>query len=158
MASLFVVLVVAAFLLAKAVIRLPPGQVYIPARLGKALPPLHAGLHFIVPLIDTIAARYSLEMREIPVRDTFRSVGGENVAVEMTARYRILDSDKAFRNISDVENSVRNLLAASIKNEAAGRKSDDFRFESRSIESAVTRKVDDAAEQFGVKVIECTLK
>lgn len=158
MFALIVVVVIGALVLAKGVVIVPPRQVYIVERLGKRMPPLMAGMHFLVPIVDRVSIRYSMDELPVTVNDSYRSSDGVNVPVEMTARYRILDPVKATDNISDVHSAVRQILDTMVKKEAARRKGDDFKFESRSIESDVVKNANEAAAQFGVMFIDCTLK
>jgi len=155
---LVVIVFLAALVLAKMVVIVPPGQVYIRTRLGRLQGPMMAGFHFVAPFIDNVSARYPAAKQPVTIADTFVSSDEENVKVELRAQYLILDPAKAFQNITDVDHAIRTLLETSVKNEVERRKGDDFRFERRSIESDMQRKVNEAAEQFGVYVTECALK
>src|SRR5437870_10808139 len=115
------------------------------------------GLNFVAPFIDTVAARYP-RSKTVSISGTFASSDNENVAVELEARYAILDAVKTFQYIADVDHAVRALLETVIRNEAARRKGDDFRFVRRSVEADIMRAFNEAAEQFGAQVTDCTLK
>jgi len=158
MATVVVIVIFAAFIFAKAVIIVPGDQVYIRTRLGKLQGAMRPGLHFLVPFIDSVSACYPSKEQSVAISDTFVSSDEESVAVELDARYRVLDAVKAFQNITDVDHAIRALLVATIKKEVERRKGDDFRSERGSIESDLTRSVNEAASQFGVYVTGCTLR
>ncbi len=158
MGWLIVVIFVGAWALATSVVIVPAKKAYIFERMGRRMPPLWAGLHFLVPIVDRVRVGYSMDALPVTISDTFVSSDGVRVPVEMAATYRILDPAKASQNVADVHYAARELLATMIKVEAARRKSDDFKFESRSIESDVAKHANEAAAQFGVMFIECTLK
>ena len=131
MVPLIIILFIAVVVLSQAIKIVPSDQIYIRTRLGQLQGPMTPGLNFVAPFIDTVAARYP-RSKTVSISGTFASSDNENVAVELEARYAILDAVKTFQNIADVDHAVRALLETVIRNEAARRKGDDFRFERRS--------------------------
>jgi len=152
---LIIILVIAVVVLSQAIKIVPSDQIYIRTRLGQPLGPMAPGLNFVAPFIDSIAARYQ-RTKTVNISGTFASSDNDNVAVELEARYSILDAAKTFQNIPDVDQAVRTLLETVVRNEAARRKGDDFRFERQSVEAEVMRAFNDAGAQFGVQLTEVT--
>jgi len=152
---LIIILIIAIVVLTQAIKIVPPDHIYIRTRLGQLQGPMKPGLNFVAPFIDTVAARYP-RTKTVTLSGTFVSSDKENVAVELEARYSILDAVKAFRNIPDIDQAVRTLLETVVRNEAARRKGDDFRFERQSMEADVMRAFNDAGAQFGVQLTEVT--
>src|SRR5439155_700804 len=131
------IVVIAVFALAKAVVIVPVGQVHIRTRLGKFQEPMSAGLHFVAPFIDVVSARYPTAKQTVTISAEFVSSDQETVAVELEGRYYVLDAAKAYQNIANVDNAIKALFEATVKNEVERRKGDDFRFERRSIEFSI---------------------
>lgn len=144
---------------AKAVCVVPQQEVWIVERLGKYDATLSAGLHFVVPVIDSIRYRHSLKelVLDIPAQ-TCITKDNVSVHVDGVLFFRVVDPVKASYGISDPELAVVQLAQTTLRSEI-GKIDLDRTFEEREkINSSVILAIDHATEPWGVKVLRYEIK
>ena len=94
--------VVLAFVGFKSVIVVPAQMRYVILRLGKVFSVLDPGIHVLVPVIDHIGARFSMNEREI-------------LADNMIIKYRVLDPRKAYEGAPDLEANLTQAAQTAMK-------------------------------------------
>ena len=151
----FLVIVVAF----KSVVIVPQKNAYIVERLGRYSKTLQAGMHLLVPFIDTI--RYKQNMKEIAldVRPQ-QCVTKDNIIVEIDGVLYLMVTDpvKASYGIEDYLFACAQLAQTTMRSEV-GKLELDRTFEERaSINSAICDVVDKASDPWGVKVIRYEIK
>lgn len=146
MIPFIIIAVVAVLVLAKAIIIIPATKRYVITRLGRFLRIAGPGMVVVIPMIDTVTARYDLDAQE-------RRFSHEST--EVVVRYRILDPRKAFEGIADVHDAVEQSARTAIKAVAEGRSgralTDTF------TRQAIVRKINEIVENFGVQVTDVEL-
>ena len=162
MSSLIVVLivVVAAFFILRTTIRVVPQQrAWVVERLGKYHAVLEPGLNFIIPFLDRIAFRF--DMREVPMEVPAQvciSLDNTTMTVDGVLYLQITDSVKAAYGSSNPFTSVIQLAQTTMRSEI-GKLHLDAALSSRQLlNTAVAASVDEAAINWGVKVLRYEIK
>jgi len=129
------------------------GEQALVQRLGRPQTTLKPGLNFIVPLLDSIVARESTKERtmDIEPKDAFTR---DNVSLKVDAVvfWQILDLERAFYNVEDLEDALENLVITTLRSQI-GKMDLNETFSSRqSINDALTRDLDRETDHWGVKV------
>ncbi|OBQ56891.1 SPFH domain-containing protein [Halodesulfovibrio spirochaetisodalis] len=157
MTSLITFVVIAALVLltvVKTAIVVPQKSSYVVERLGKYSKTLEAGLHILIPFVDRIAYRRTTkeEILNIPSQSCITS---DNVVVEIDGvlYIQVQDVTKSCYGVNDYYLAAAQLAQTSLRS-AIGKLTLDTTFEERdSINAAVVGAVDEAAQEWGVKVL-----
>ena len=137
----------------------PQQQGWIVERLGKFHCVLEPGLNFIIPLIDRVAYRHSL--KEIPM-DTEAQVcitkDNTQLTVDGLLYFQVTDPKLASYGTSDFVQAISQLAQTSLRS-VIGQMELDKTFEEREeINRQVVRAIDEAAHNWGVKVLRYEIK
>lgn len=162
MALLIVVIVIAGaaiFVLQASAKVVPQQEAWVVERLGRYYCTLRAGLHIIVPFVDTVRQRHSLKESVIPVEEQ-DCITKDNVLIKVDAvlYYQIIDPVKATYGISDHKTAIVQLAQTTVRSEI-GKIDLDRTFEERAtINSHIVMEIDKASEAWGVKVLRYEIK
>ncbi len=162
MPTLFTVLtvLVAVIFILRATIRVVPQQrAWIIERLGRYHQVLQPGLNLIVPFVDRVAFRF--DMRELPMEVPAQvciSLDNTTMTVDGVLYMQITDAVKAAYGSSNPFTAVIQLAQTSMRSEI-GKLHLDAALSSRQLlNAAVAAAVDEAAVNWGVKVLRYEIK
>ncbi|MBD2257921.1 SPFH domain-containing protein [Pseudanabaena sp. FACHB-2040] len=122
-------------------------------RLGRYHRKLKPGLNFVVPLMDSIVLEDSVRERLLDVEPQ-SAITRDNVSLEVDAivYWKILDLERTYYSIEDVEAAIRELVITTVRSEI-GKMEFERTFSSRDeLNKALLDQLDDATEPWGVKV------
>jgi regulator of protease activity HflC (stomatin/prohibitin superfamily) len=141
-------------------IRVVPQQsAFIVERLGKYSRTLEAGFHVLVPLLDSVAYKFSLK-EEVVLTPSQPCITKDNVTVHVDGLVYIKVNDPrlAAYGISNYRVAAPQLAQTSLRS-AIGKITLDRTFEERELINAeVVKAVDEAAMAWGVKVMRFEIK
>lgn len=140
--------------LIKTAVVVPQKSAYLIERLGKYSKTIEAGLHILIPFVDKVAYRRTTkeEILNIPSQSCITS---DNVVVEIDGvlYIQVQDVVKSCYGVDDYYMAATQLAQTSLRS-AIGKISLDKTFEEReTINAAVVGAVDEAAREWGVKVM-----
>ena len=155
----FVLLVVAVIYAVNSVKVVPQQTAFVVERLGKFHKVLNPGLSFIIPFIDKVAYRQVL--KEIPY-DTPSQVcitkDNTQLSVDGIVYFQVTDPKLASYGTSNFVYAVSQLAQTSLRS-VIGKMSLDETFEEREIiNKQVVSAIDEAALNWGVKVLRYEIK
>ncbi len=122
-------------------------------RLGKYRATLRPGLNFVVPLLDRVVLRENLREQTLDIEPK-TAITRDNVTLEVDSivYWRILDLEKTYYAIEDVEFAIQELVTTTLRSEI-GKLELQSTFSSRErINKALLDELDEATEPWGVKV------
>ncbi|MDI9336763.1 MAG: SPFH domain-containing protein [Gammaproteobacteria bacterium] len=156
---LLVLLAIAIVFIVKSMVVVPQQSVWVIERLGKFHGSLVAGLNFLVPFIDRVVQRHDL--REI-TRDVPKQIcitrDNTQLEVDGILYFQVTDPKLATYGASDYILAITQLAQTSLRS-VIGKMELDKTFEERSlINSAVISAIDEAALNWGVKVLRYEIK
>ena len=154
-----VIFVIAALFIVKSVKVVPQQSAFVVERLGKYFTTLTPGLSFLVPFIDRVAYRHSL--KEIPL-DVPSQVcitrDNTQLHVDGIIYFQVTDPMRASYGSSNYVLAITQ-LAQTLLRSVIGKMELDKTFEEReAINVAVVNALDDAALNWGVKVLRYEIK
>lgn len=156
----FIALAITAFVLIAMTIRIVPQQmVFIVERLGKYSRTIDAGLHVIIPFLDSVRYKHSLKEIVLDIPEQI-CITRDNVQVTIDGVifFRVIDPYKASYGVANFVPGVIQLSQTTLRSEI-GKIDLDKTFEEReSINVAVVMAVDKATDPWGVKVLRYELK
>jgi regulator of protease activity HflC (stomatin/prohibitin superfamily) len=154
-----IIAVIIIVLLLKTAVVVPQRSEYIVERLGKFNKSMGAGFHILVPFIDKIAYRRSLkeEVMDIPSQDCI-TTDNVSVAVDGVLYLQVIDSKRSAYGIDDYRFAASQLAQTTLRS-VIGKIELDRTFEEReSLNQQVVSAIDDAAQNWGVKVLRYEVK
>lgn len=154
-----VLLVVAILFIARAVKFVPQQHAWVVERMGKFHATLLPGANFLVPFIDRVAYRHSL--KEVPL-DVPSQVcitrDNTQLTVDGILYFQVTDPMRASYGSSNYITAVTQLAQTSLRS-VIGKLELDKTFEERDIINAqVVAAIDEAALNWGVKVLRYEIK
>eukprot|EP00831_Metopus_contortus_P081006 TRINITY_DN8419_c0_g1_i1.p2 TRINITY_DN8419_c0_g1~~TRINITY_DN8419_c0_g1_i1.p2 ORF type:complete len:348 (-),score=109.14 TRINITY_DN8419_c0_g1_i1:1415-2458(-) len=156
-ALVFVLILVV--LVIKTAVVVPQKSHYVVERLGKYSKTIGAGLHILLPFIDQIAYRRSLkeEVMDIPAQSCITR-DNVSVTIDGVLYIRVIDAKMSSYGIENYYIAASQLAQTSLRS-AIGKIDLDKTFEEReTINFSVIKAVDEAAQEWGVKVMRYEIK
>jgi len=154
-----VILTVAAFFIYLSIQIVPQQQAWVKERLGKYAGTLNPGLNFIVPFMDKVAYRHSL--KEVPLDVPSQvCITRDNTQLEVDGilYFQVTDPKHASYGTSNYYIAVTQLAQTSLRS-VIGKLELDRTFEERDmINAQVVAAIDEAALNWGVKVLRYEIK
>ena len=154
-----VIAVIMIVLLIKTAVIVPQRSEYVIERLGKYRQSLSAGFHILVPFIDKVAYKRSLkeEVMDIPSQDCI-TTDNVTVAVDGILYIQVIDSKLSAYGIDNYKFAAGQLAQTSLRS-VIGKIELDRTFEEReSLNQQVVAAIDEAAQNWGVKVLRYEIK
>ena len=151
-----VLLVVILFKTARVV---PQRQEFIVERLGKFSKTLSAGLHILIPFLDVVRYKRTLKEEVFEVSKQ-NCITKDNVAlgIDGVLYLQVINSKFSCYGIDDYRIAAQNLAQTSLRS-VIGKMDLDKTFEERErINQAVVAAVDEAAQNWGIKVLRYEVK
>ncbi len=152
-------LVIAIIFVARAVKVVPQQSAWVVERLGKYHATLVPGLNFLVPFVDRLAYRHSL--KEIPLdvpSQVCITKDNTQLTVDGILYFQVTDPMRASYGASNYIVAITQLAQTTLRS-VIGKMELDKTFEERNaINAAVVNALDEAALNWGVKVLRYEIK
>ncbi len=156
---LIIIAVIVVILLLKTAVVVPQRSEYVVERLGKYHATLGAGFHILIPFLDRVAYRRTLkeQVMDIPSQ---ACITKDNVGVEVDGvlYMQVIDAKLSCYGIDNYKVGASQLAQTSLRS-AIGKIDLDKTFEEReSINQQVVLAIDEASQNWGVKVLRYEIK
>ncbi len=151
--------VIVIVLLAKTAVIVPQRSEFIIERLGKFNKSLSAGFHILIPFLDKVAYKRTLkeEVMDIPSQECI-TTDNVSVSVDGVLYLQVIDSKLSAYGIDDYRLAASQLAQTSLRS-VIGKIELDRTFEEReSLNQQVVAAIDEAAQNWGVKVLRYEIK
>ncbi|NDV20301.1 paraslipin [Pseudodesulfovibrio sp. JC047] len=157
--TVIVFAVIVVTLLIKTAVIVPQKSQFVVERLGKYSKSIGAGLHILIPFIDKIAYKRSLkeEVMDIPAQSCITR-DNVSVTIDGVLYIRVIDAKMSCYGIENYYIAASQLAQTSLRS-AIGKIDLDKTFEEReTINASVVQAVDEAAQEWGVKIMRYEIK
>jgi regulator of protease activity HflC (stomatin/prohibitin superfamily) len=156
---LLFVLIAAIVLVIKTINIVPQQNAYVVERLGRFHVVLSAGLHIVVPVLDRVAYRHSL--KEVPLdvpSQVCITKDNTQLQVDGILYFQVTNPEMASYGTSDYILAITQLAQTTLRS-VIGKMELDKTFEERDdINRTVVAALDEAAANWGVKVLRYEIK
>src|SRR6476620_3526116 len=154
-----VLFVIAVIFVVRAIKVVPQQNAWVVERLGKYHATLTPGLSFLVPFVDKVAYKHSLKEIPLDVRSQVcSSRDNTQLQVDGILYFQVTDPTRASYGSSNYIVAVTQLAQTSLRS-VIGKLELDKTFEERDIiNSQVVQAIDEAALNWGVKVLRYEIK
>ena len=132
----------------------PQNRAYVVERFGKYQSTREAGLNFLVPVIDRVAADRSLKEQAVDVPSQ-SAITKDNISltVDGVLYFRVLDPYKATYGVDDYVFAVTQLAQTTMRSEL-GKMELDKTFEERDLlNAAIVAAINEASAPWGIQVM-----
>ena len=128
-------------------------------RLGQYSGKLEPGLNFMVPFVDRVAYQETVREKVIDVPPQ-NCITRDNVSIAADAviYWRIVDMEKAYYKVQNLQSAILNLALAQIRSEMGKLELDETFTAREQINETLLRELDIATDPWGVKVTRVELK
>lgn len=154
-----VIVIVAAIFIVRSIKVVPQQNAWVVERLGKYHATLTPGLNFLVPFVDRLAYRHSL--KEIPLdvpSQVCITKDNTQLTVDGILYFQVTDAMRASYGSSNYIVAITQLAQTTLRS-VIGRMELDKTFEERdAINASVVAALDEAALNWGVKVLRYEIK
>ena len=137
----------------------PQNRAYVIERFGKYQSSKEAGLNFILPFVDRVAADRSLKEQAVDVPEQ-SAITKDNISlhVDGVLYFRVLDPYKATYGVDDYVFAVTQLAQTTMRSEL-GKMELDKTFEERDmLNTNIVTSINDAAGPWGMQVLRYEIK
>lgn len=123
-------------------------------RLGKYKRTLKPGLQFVLPIVEKIAHVDTIRERVLDI-DPQSVITRDNLTLQVDAvvYWQIIEIERAYYAIEDVENAIDNIVLTSLRSEIGRLPLKEVLSTKDDIDKALLKKLDEATSSWGVKVI-----
>ncbi|KZZ42839.1 MAG: paraslipin [Saccharospirillaceae bacterium] len=152
-------LILVIILLKSSIKFVPQNRAWLVERFGKYQSTKEAGLNFILPFIDQIAADRSLKEQAVDVPSQ-SAITRDNItlSVDGVLYFRVLDPYKATYGVDDYVFAVTQLAQTTMRSEL-GKMELDKTFEERSqLNASIVESINEASEPWGIQVLRYEIK
>ncbi len=160
MTAFFIILIIIIAIIAFKSFRIvSESQVIVVERLGRFSDVYTAGLHVLVPFLDTVRATVSLKENtmDVPPQGVITK-DNVTITIDTVVFYQITDAKKAVYEIEDLRSSIRYLATTTIR-DIVGKMDLDSTFSSREEINVQLREIlDVATDKWGCKVNRVEIK
>ena len=151
-------IIIALFLLKGSVYMVKQKTAVVIERLGKFQKVSRAGLHFKIPLIDSIAGNVNLRVRELPVEVETKTKDDVFVKIIVSVQFFVVDSidgiENSFYKLNNPERQIQSYVFDSIRSEVPKMELDAVFAEKDKIAIAVKNELSETMQQFGFDFIK----
>lgn len=137
-----------AILVARHIVIVPPGYVYLVERLGKHAATFQPGWNILMPFADRVAFRIRLDGERVELTEPFAA----------TLELRVVDPRKACYDVADFRRAAAEVARRVAADEAAQRGQPASIFDRQDLAAQLQTRLAEPLERFGLEVVKVEVR
>jgi regulator of protease activity HflC (stomatin/prohibitin superfamily) len=131
----------------------PQSENWIVERLGRYNRTLAAGLHLIIPLVESVRYKVSVQETQLPP-DPIRAITQDNVQIDvrLAILYRIVDPSKSRYRIEDLSTGIRTVIEGTVRSLIGKTDLDGVQSNRKAIASEIEFELEQVSNEWGIKL------
>lgn len=131
----------------------PQSQVYVIEQFGKYVKTLGAGLNFVMPILNRVAARVSILERQLEPQQ-ISVITKDNVEIQLTTAvfFRITDAAKSVYRITDINAAVMTTVTSIVRSTGGQMEFDDVQAKREYINDRIKDSLTEACGVWGIEI------
>lgn len=131
----------------------PQSQEYVIEQFGKYTKTLRAGLNFIVPLVNRVAAKVSVLERQLTPQQ-ISVITKDNVELQLTTSvfFRVVDSAKSTYRINDIDLAVKTTVTSIVRSTGGQMEFDEVQAKRDFISDRIKESLTEACSVWGIEI------
>lgn len=131
----------------------PQSQEYVIEQFGKYIRTLRAGLSFIVPVLNRVAARVSILERQLEPQP-ISVITKDNVEIQLTTAvfFRVIDAAKSVYRITNIDEAVKTTVTSIVRATGGQMEFDDVQAKREYINDRIKDSLTEACGIWGIEI------
>jgi regulator of protease activity HflC (stomatin/prohibitin superfamily) len=148
----YIVLALLVIVALKAAIKIvPQSENWLVERLGKYNRTLEAGLHLLIPFLETIHHKVPIQERQLPPRP-INAITLDNVtiAISLAVLYRIADASKTMYRITNVDDAIMTIVNGTVRSVIGKTDLDGVQSNRRHLSTEIEEDLRAVSDEWGI--------
>jgi regulator of protease activity HflC (stomatin/prohibitin superfamily) len=129
----------------------PQSQNFVVERLGRYNRTLEAGLHIIIPLLESVRHKVDILERQLPT-SSISTITLDNVTIgiDLAILYRVVHAEKSVYRINDINQAIQTTVTGVVRSVIGKTDLDGVQSNRRSISEAIEEELRAVTEEWGI--------
>jgi regulator of protease activity HflC (stomatin/prohibitin superfamily) len=129
----------------------PQSQNFLVERLGRYQRTLEAGLHLVLPVIETVRHRVDILERQLDTkRVSTITLDNVTIGIDLAILYRVIDASKAYYRVVDVKQAIQTTVVGTVRSVIGKTELDGVQSNRRELSEAMETELRSVMEEWGI--------
>lgn len=129
----------------------PQSQNFIVERLGRFNRTLEAGLHIIIPVIESVRHKVDILERQLPTsKISTITLDNVTISIDLAILFRVVKAENSVYRISDIDQAIKTTVTGVVRSVIGKTDLDGVQSNRRSITQAIEEELRVVTEEWGI--------
>ena len=129
----------------------PQSQNYVVERLGRFNRTLEAGLHIIIPVIESVRHRVDILERQLPTsKISTITLDNVTISIDLAILFRVVKAENSVYRINDIDQAIKTTVTGVVRSVIGKTDLDGVQSNRRSITQAIEEELRAVTEEWGI--------
>lgn len=124
---------------------------YLVERLGRYHRTLDAGLHIVIPIVETVRSRVSVLERQMDTRRISTiTLDNVTISIDLAILYRVTDASRAFYRVDDMDQAIQTTVVGTVRSVIGKTDLDGVQSNRRELSDAMETELRVVSQEWGI--------
>lgn len=129
----------------------PQSKNFVIERLGRYNRTLEAGMHIIIPVIETVRHRVDILERQLPTKKISAiTLDNVTIGIDLAILFRVVHAEKSVYRINDIDEAIKTTVTGVVRSVLGKTDLDGVQSNRRSISEAIEEELRAVTEEWGI--------